>query len=415
MKQIYIVGIGMGNPETLTLGGKKCIEKSQALIGARRMVDSFPQENKKKYYSIAPEEIVAWIYEQTDIDSISVLMSGDVGFFSGTKKLCALLEEKNKERCTEGKSPFYKVECIAGISSLQYFCSKLNTSWEDAKIVSLHGREANVAGTVQTNEKTFFLTGSDHPAQDICKRLIEAGLGRVEVAVGERLSYETERIVIGSAEELGTQSFDSLSVVLVQNNKIQRRQKQSYGFSDDNFLRGDVPMTKEEVRSVSLSKLQILKTDVIYDVGAGTGSVSVEMALLAEEGQVYAVETNPEAVELIRSNREKFGAWNLQICAGKAPEALDDLPKPDKAFLGGTKGNMGEIVSLLVQKNPQIRIVINAIALESMWEAMQVLKKYGFEHVEIVQLSLAKAREVGSLHMMTGQNPIFIISSQKGQ
>lgn len=415
MKQIYIVGIGMGNPETLTVGGKACIEKSQALVGAKRMVDSFSVENVKKHYAIAPAEIVEWICKQTDVETVSVLMSGDVGFFSGTKKLCALLEEKNAEKRAASEPPFCNVECIAGISSLQYFCSKLKTSWEDARIVSLHGREANVVGTVQTNEKTFFLTGSDHPAQEICKRLTETGLGHVEVAVGERLSYAEESILVGSAEELAKQNFDSLSVVLVKNYKIQKRQQQSYGFSDDFFLRGNVPMTKEEVRSVSLSKLHISKSDVIYDVGAGTGSISIEMALMAEEGQVYAVETNPEAVELIHSNREKFGAWNLHVHSGKAPEALHDLPKPDKAFLGGTKGNMEEIIALLVKKNPQIRIVINAIALESMWESLKVLKKYEFTQVEIVQLSLAKAKEVANLHMMTGQNPIFIISAQKGR
>lgn len=415
MKQIYIVGIGMGNPETLTLGGQRCIDESQALIGAKRMVDSFSVGNAKKQYAIAPDEIVEWISAQNEIQIISVLMSGDVGFFSGTKKLCTLLEEKNVQKKAAGKAPFCNVELVPGISSLQYFCSKLKLSWEDAKIVSLHGREANAVGMVQTNKKTFFLTGSDHPAQEICKRLTKAGLGHVEVAVGERLSYAEETIVVGSAEILSEQSFDSLSVVLVQNENIQKREQQSYGFSDDCFLRANVPMTKEEVRSATLSKLQISKSDVIYDVGAGTGSVSIEMALMAEEGQVYAVETNLEAVELIHSNREKFGAWNLQVQSGKAPKALEDLPVPDKAFLGGTKGNMDEIIALLVKKNPAIRVVINAIALESMWEALQVLKKYEFETIDVVQLSLAKAREVGEFHMMTGQNPIFIISAQRGR
>lgn len=411
MRKVYIVGIGMGNPDTLTIGGQRAVSESQGLVGARRMVDSFTQFCGEKGYAVAPEAIAAWI-DGNGLDPIAVVMSGDVGFFSGTAKLSALLEEKNRQCADAGREPLYEVEHIAGISSLQYFCARLHKSWGDAAVISLHGREGDAVGEIRTREKTFLLTGSDNPAHEICRRLVEAGLGHVSVFIGEKLSYNEERIYQGTAEELSSLTFDPLSVMFVENDRPVQRELACGGMEDELFLRDKVPMTKSEVRSVTLSRLHLKAGDCIYDIGAGTGSVSIEMALAAQRGQVFAIETNPEGVELIQKNKEKFGAWNLQVVEGLAPQAMEGLPKPDKAFIGGTKGNLAPVIESLIKKNPEIRIVINAIALESMGEALRLLKSYGFEDIGIVQLSAARARPVGNYHMMMGQNPVFIISGQ---
>jgi precorrin-6Y C5,15-methyltransferase (decarboxylating) len=200
--------------------------------------------------------------------------------------------------------------------------------------------------------------------------------------------------------------------MLVENNKTIERPVVTHGIKDVLFERGQVPMTKNEIRSISLSKLQLRPGDIVYDVGAGTGSVSVEMALQAYEGSVYAVEFNEEALDLIRRNAEKFGAWNLEVVAGKAPEALADLPAPDRAFIGGSKGNLAEILELLVKKNPKIRVVVNAITLETMAEALEQFRKLGFEDIDVVQIFAAHGKAAGSYHMMQGQNPVFIISGE---
>ena len=204
--------------------------------------------------------------------------------------------------------------------------------------------------------------------------------------------------------------MDSLSVVL-----FTREGKETvvtHGIPDEAFIRGKVPMTKEEVRSISLSKLQLTRNSVIYDVGAGTGSVSVEMAMQAVEGQVYAIEKKPEAVELLYKNKEKFAADNLAIIEGLAPEACVDLPVPTHAFIGGSSGNMKEILELLLSKNPKIRVVINCIALESVGEAMNCLKELPLEQVDIAQVQVAKGKKAGSYHLMMGQNPVYVISCQ---
>ena len=175
------------------------------------------------------------------------------------------------------------------------------------------------------------------------------------------------------------------------------------------FVRGKVPMTKEEIRILSVAKLQLTEDSIVYDVGAGTGSVSMECARLCTNGTVYAVERNPEGIALIRENSKKLRLSNVKAIEGLAPEALMDLPAPTHAFIGGSAGNMGEILDVLRAKNPSVRIVINTIALESISEVMQLLKERGYD-ADIVQISAAKSRVLGRYHMMTGLNPVYIIT-----
>ena len=199
-----------------------------------------------------------------------------------------------------------------------------------------------------------------------------------------------------------------LTAVLIENERPEM--VITHGLEDECFLRDKVPMTKSEVRSISLSKLELCRDSVVYDVGAGTGSVSIEMALQASEGYVYAIEKKSEAVELIRKNQKKFGVSNLEVISGLAPEALEDLPVPTHAFIGGSSGNLEQIMELLLHKNPRIRIVINAIALETVAEALSCVKKLPVERTDIVTVSVGKSKELGHYHMMMGQNPVYVIS-----
>ena len=156
--------------------------------------------------------------------------------------------------------------------------------------------------------------------------------------------------------------------------------------------------------------MKIRKSDIIYDIGAGTGSVSVESAIQAEDGQVYAVEINPEAAGLIEENARKFAVSNIKVIEGSAPEILKDLPAPDCVFIGGSKGRLEEILELIRKKNPQARVVLNAISLETLAQTLEYCRKYPIKNDEIVQVNIAKCKVVGSYHMMTGQNPIYVVS-----
>lgn len=178
---------------------------------------------------------------------------------------------------------------------------------------------------------------------------------------------------------------------------------------DELFIRGEVPMTKSEVRAISLSKLELKSDCVLYDVGAGTGSVSIEASRFLTSGRIYAIEKKPEAISLIKANKEKLGADCVTIVEGTAPEALEDLEMPTHVFIGGTSGSMTEVLDLVLQKNPKARVVINVIALESLAEVLSFFKNRSIVG-EIVQVQVARSRKMGNYHLMTGQNPVYVVS-----
>lgn len=397
--KVYLIGIGMGNPDTLTMGAARAIRESDLLIGASRLLEPFEELGIPTRCHVTAREIEAAI-RSSQAEQVSVLLSGDTGFYSGAKRLCQALTE-------------WEVEVLPGISSLSYFCAKLHTAWQDAHVISCHGREGGLVGAVQSHEKTFVLTGGAYKADTLCRRLTEAGLGKLRAWAGENLSYESERIVSGTVEELGRQSFADLTVLLIENANPIKPVYQSAGLPDSAFLRGNVPMTKEEVRTLAVSKLRLERSDVVWDVGAGTGSVSVECALALPEGRVYAIERNPEGVDLIGQNRAQFDLVNLQIVPGHAPEVLEDLPAPDKVFVGGSGGELEEIIGRALEKNPEVRIVVSAITLETLQKALQLIERWNFRETELIQVSVARARAVGGYHMLRGENPIYLISMEK--
>ena len=183
---------------------------------------------------------------------------------------------------------------------------------------------------------------------------------------------------------------------------------------DEWFIRGEIPMTKSEVRAVSISKLELCRDNIVYDIGAGTGSVSVEAALKVPEGHVYAFEQKEEGCALIQANAIKAGLTNLTVVPGKAPESLAGYPAPDRVFLGGSSGNMEEILDLVTELNPAVQLVINVIALESLSQAMAWFQKKGWEP-EVVCMQVSRAAKRGPYHMMQAQNPIYILAAQGQQ
>lgn len=397
MTTCYLIGIGMGNPETLTLGAMRRIRESGLLIGARRMLEAFPEHPGQKEALIRAEDIAAAV--RAFDGTVSVLLSGDPGFYSGAAKLYDLLDG-------------VRVETVPGISSVNYFCAKLHTSWQDVKLVSVHGRAANAVGEIQSHEKTFLLTGNTCTAGDLCRLLTEAGLGHVTVHVGERLSYEDEHITSGTAEELADRTFDNLAVVLAENPRPMGWNQGAPCLWDDQLIRGKTPMTKETVRTLAVARLGITPESTLWDVGAGTGSVSAACAMAAWKGRVFAVEKEPEALDLIARNREALGLWNLQVVPGEAPAVLADLPKPDAVFIGGSSGSMDRIFRVALEKNPQVRICLTAVSLESLTDGLNCLQSFKLENVDVTQISAAQAKTLGRYHMMMGQNPVYILSGE---
>ena len=187
------------------------------------------------------------------------------------------------------------------------------------------------------------------------------------------------------------------------------------GIKDEAFVRGKVPMTKEEIRFVSLGKMEMKDDDICLDIGGGTGSVSMEMARFARNGKVFVIERNDEAVELIHKNKEKFGLENLNIIKGMAPDGLKDLnTKFNKIFIGGSAGNLVEIIKYSYDNLVEDGIlVLNFIVLENISTAVEELKKYNFKDVDICQIIVSKNRKVKDFNMMMAENPIYVITAKK--
>lgn len=397
MKTCYLVGIGMGNPDILTLAGQKAIAAAGQIVGAARMLAAFPDHPGQRKALIRAEDIAKAVSDFPG--DTAVLLSGDVGFYSGAAKLHALLKD-------------VEVEAIPGISSLSYFCAKLCRSYQDVHVVSVHGREANVVGEIQSHQETFLLTGSNFTAAAVCQALTAAGLGKLQVFVGQRLSYPEERIVRGEAEALVDETFDDLAVMLVDNPAPLSWRCGAPSLFDSQLHRGKVPMTKEAVRTLAVARMEVAPEHTVWDVGAGTGSVSCALAMAAFRGQVYAVEREVDAVALIEENRASFGLSNLHVVLGEAPKALLDLPKPDRVFVGGSGGEMEEIFRAALAKNPAVRICLTAVSLESLTQGLRVFEGLGLQNVDVTQLTAAQAKKLGSYHMMLGQNPVYILSGE---
>ena len=298
---------------------------------------------------------------------------------------------------TEKLSGRWEIERVSGVSSLQYLSAKLNIDYDDIKTVSVHGRDRSVIPFVSYNGKVFVLTGGQYRVQDVAEQLYQANMGHVILHVGENLSSGQERILSAAPAVIREMEFGNLAVLLIENPHAADCRHQ---LRDEDFLRGKVPMTKEEIRLLSVAKLDIHPQDVIWDIGAGTGSVSIALAYAASEGMVYAIERNEEAVALLAENRKRLGAYNVQIRQATAPEGLEKLPAPDKVFIGGSSGNMDAILEAVLRKNPTVQAAVSSMEQRQM-------------EPEILCASMAKADVVGGYHMMRGLNPIYILSGRR--
>ena len=388
-RTFYIIGAGMGAPDSLTGEAAHALAASDAVFATRRLTAVCDRAAVCPFDQLAAQAVAS------DAQTVSVLVSGDVGFFSAAGRLRGQL------------APHGDVRLICGLSSMQYFCAKLGVSYDDACVRSLHGRVGSILGAVSYHKKTFVLTGGENIAPKVCRMLADAGLGGLTVHLGENLGAENERIQTGTAETLANQTCGNLAVLLVEHPDAANAYEP---VRDDMLTRAKVPMTKEEVRWVSVDRLAVQPRDTVWDVGAGTGAVTLELARKASDGLVYAVERKPEAVALLHENRAKLGGYNVQIVEGAAPDALEALPAPDCVFVGGSGGAMRRILEIAKHKNPAVRVVVNAIALETLHETQAALAALGFADVEVTQLSAAHGKAVGPYTMMTANNPVFILS-----
>lgn len=417
MRKVTIIGAGPGNPDLLSRSALDAIGIADVVIGAHRAlvgIDVPPDVVRCELVKTA--DIVAALTDAASWQRAVVVMTGDVGLFSGARRLVEALSGDAQ----------VDVRVIPGISSASYLAARLARPWQDWRFASAHGVACDIVAEAERAGELFLATSGGEDPSRLSGELVQAGFGDARVTVAERLSYPDERITCATASEIAGQTFDDLNVMLIElaggagspvgssasRAAISRWPYASSGIPDELFIRGDVPMTKQEVRAVALAKLRLTATDTVWDVGAGTGSVSIEAALVARAGSVWAVERNATGVRLIRENADAFGCGNVHAVPGVAPEALAKLPVPDAVFVGGSAGELPSIVEAALEKNSQVRLCVPCVTVETLTEACALLSCSRFKGFEACQVSAARAEAVGSHHLMKAQNPVFLVSAR---
>lgn len=409
MRKVTIIGAGPGNPDLLSRAALDAIDIADVVIGAHRAlagIDVPPDVVRCELVKTA--DIVAELTDAASWQRAVVVMTGDVGLFSGARRLVEALSGDAQ----------VDVRVIPGISSASYLAARLARPWQDWRFASAHGVACDIVAEAERAGELFLATSGGEDPSRLSGELVQAGFGDARVTVAERLSYPDERITCATASEIAGQTFDDLNVMLIEfaggagSPAGSRWPYASSGIPDELFIRGDVPMTKQEVRAVALAKLRLTATDTVWDVGAGTGSVSIEAALVARAGSVWAVERNAAGVRLIRENADAFGCGNVHAVPGVAPEALAILPVPDAVFVGGSAGELPSIVEVALEKNSQVRLCVPCVTVETLTEACALLSSSRFKGFEACQVSAARAEAVGSHHLMKAQNPVFLVSAR---
>ena len=407
---ITLAGVGMGSQASLTREVEQAIKEADIILGAKRMIDTYePRLEKKPYYMAG--DIIPYLKKLQGNDTfyedknVVILFSGDSGFYSGCQSLYRSLRVE-----TESGALDADISIMPGISSIAYLAACTGESYQDAEICSIHGRkQANLADIIRHNSKTFMLMSGVNDVNSLGQLLLDAGLNQCIVIAGYELSYEIQEIMALTPIECVKLKKAGLYTCLIKNPNAGDR-RLTHGKADSEFIRDKVPMTKEEVREVSICKLRLTDKSLVYDIGSGTGSIAMEMAGLSPDLKVYAIERKPEAVALIKKNKEKFKLDNIEVIEAEAPEGLDELPKPTHVFIGGSGGNLNEILNTLYSMNDSMRIVITAVSLETIAQIKDILSAYPIANEDIVELQVNRSKVIGKYHMMQAENPVWICS-----
>lgn len=419
--KLSIVGIGPGSMEYVNAKARKLISDADIIVaGSDRMLelsDEIRKEEKnckeytsfKSYKTIDIINFIKEKFENSQDSSAVVLMSGDTGFYSGTQSLYKHIEAMAKN----SENILHKVDMqiVPSISSISYLASRYNISWHDMKIVSLHGRTGHLAHELKTNKKVFVISSGGMETSDIISELIDKGFEDCDIYIGENMSYPEEVLSHGKVADFKEHKFLELCSMIIINQNASPMHM-TLGIEDDEFIRDKVPMTKSEIRALSVAKLGLSSEDICYDVGAGTGSVSIEMAMNVPKGKVYAIEKKTIAADLIYKNIEKFGLDNVEVIKGEASVSMEEIEAPDAVFIGGTTGKLRDILKIVFEKNPKVRVVVTAVSLESVAEINEACKYYetlGCK-TDIVLVSVSNTKRVMNYTMFDAKNPVLIAS-----
>jgi precorrin-6Y C5,15-methyltransferase (decarboxylating) len=401
-QKIYLVGAGIKGWEGFGAKALEIIAKGDVLIGAQRHLDIFPDYSGKKMV-LGDLSLMLEFLRTTD-KRVTVLSSGDPNFFGLSR---FLLRNLPKER----------IEIFANVTSMQYAFARIKEPWDDAVFVSVHGRGIKSAiDKIIASEKVAVLTDESNSPSVIAAELIKRGADGYIAWVCEDLGMTTEKFTKTDVRGLVELQSSPLNIlILIKAWEPTLETWPVIGIDDDQFATAKKLITKQEVRAVTLAKLQLQNDLVLWDIGAGSGSISIEAGNLMPNGKVFALEKNPQYLTFIRENLRKFSARNVLLIEAFAPEGIDDLPDPDRVFIGGSGGMLEDIVDAVDKRlKPEGMIVLNAVTLDTLIKAVEFLEDHGYT-VEVACVNVAKTRGLTEYKMFEAHNPVYIISAAKGQ
>jgi precorrin-6Y C5,15-methyltransferase (decarboxylating) len=378
------------------------IDSAEVLVGGKRHLSYFPEHpGEKLAIGTDMDGLLSRIKGLASSQRVVVLASGDPNFYGIGPRLVETLGSEN-------------VVIHPNITTVQAAFSRLKMSWHDAEVVSLHGRDwEGLREAMARGPKLAVYTDPTHTPSRVAGFLMYAGWGVARMCVLEDLGQETEKTTWLEPEDALDRDFSPLNlVVIMRETPAPARAQLHLGMPEDAFTREKGLITKTEVRAVVLAKLALCPGQILWDVGAGCGSVGLEAGLLIGHGKVFAVEQKVSRFRQIIANRDRFGVQNMEVVCGEAPEALKALPTPDRVFLGGGSHQLEGILDFVIQSMPDHgRLVMTAALMESVHKGQSLIEKQGWE-TEISQLQINRGHRLGLGTHLEAMNPVWIISAR---
>lgn len=402
--KVFVIGVSPEGASSLSPAVCQRVTQADILFGGERLLEMFPSlRGEKVIIGSNLAEVSGLIRENLGQKRMVVLASGDPGFYGIAKYLAGKLGRES-------------LEIVPCVSSMQLAFARIGESWDDAALASVHARPIeDIFGVVHSNRKIGLFTDDKNTPAKIAEALSAHGVGNCRAYVCQDLGTEKECIVETDLESLKGREFSPLNVVILireAQSGYDSASRQLFGIVDDDFKQpteGHL-ITKLEVRAVSLAKLALNQDSVVWDIGAGSGAVAIEASLLAWNGNVFAIEKNVPAIAVIEENIRHFGCGNVTVVNAMAPDKLDDLPAPDAVFIGGSGGELSEILRLCCQRlKPGGRIVINAATFETLQSSVDGLKSNGFD-AEVTLVNVARSKGILNLTRLEALNPVFVVT-----
>ena len=414
-----VIGVLDDGAASLSATALAHIQNADVLIGGTRVLALFAQHTQPhaRQHDLAGQlkQVPAWIRAAREANQRCVVLAtgdplchGIAGFLAAHLCMDAL-------------------ELLPNVSTLQLACARIGLPWHDAAIVSIHSADAGewqrgsppghglyaLAQKLRHHERLAVLTSPANTPDRIARLLLAEGLGNdFHMAVAENLLQSHERVYAQlSASEAATMQFAPLNVVLLWR-ATPRTEPVRFGLPDAAYHQRQPEkglITKQEVRAVSLARLQLRADSVVWDIGAGSGSVGLEAARLCPQGHVFAIEKNEGDHAIAQSNHAAFGLSNYTLQLGKAPQGLDAWPDPDAVFIGGSGGELAALIALVLQRlKPGGHLVMNFVTLENLATATTCLHAARVPW-DVLQLQAARSKPILDMHRMAAENPVWLV------